>query len=375
MTERRAAGEARPAGGARASSLELFFDLVFVFTVTQVALIVVREPGWPAAGQAFLELAVVYWMYGGFAWLTNTIGSGRPRARVVLLLGMAAFLLVSLAVPRAFGADGVLFGWAYLLLNVVHLTGFVIGGVPYATRAMLRIGPANLVAAGLVIAAGYAGAPWHWWLWLTAAVVQLLSPLPRHGLAGFDVDVSHFAERRGLMIIIVFGESLVSVAVAAQEAAVTASLAVGVMCGLAASAALWWCYFGGDDERATAALAAQPRRRLGAAALYGYEVPHVISMAGVVSVAAGSRLAVPDLTSPGELAAAAFVAGGAALYLGGLALLRATLGFARWWPRTVTAVVLLAAIPVGTAAGIGYELAVTAAVVAVLLLVERRLAG
>jgi low temperature requirement protein LtrA len=361
--------------GARVSTLELFFDLVFVFTVTQMALVVVRDPGWSAVARAFLELIVVYWMYGGFAWLTNAIGSVRPRARVVLLLGMATFLLVSLAVPGAFAADGVAFGWAYLALTVVHVVGFAIGGVPSAARVMAHIGPTNLVAAGLVLAAGYAGTPVDWALWTAAALLQVLSPLPRGRLGSFVVDPAHFGERRGLMIIIVLGESLVSVAVAAQEAPLTAGLLVGALGGLAASAALWFCYFGGDDDRAVAALAGRPVGRRGAAALYGYDAPHVLMMAGVVGIAAGSRLSLPALTEPTTLAAAALISGGAGMYLAGLAVWRLALRFATAQVRALTAVLMLAVIPVGTTAGAGYQLTVLAALVALMLTVERRLAG
>lgn len=177
------------------------------------------------------------------------------------------------------------------------------------------------------------------------------------------------------MIIIVLGESLLSVAIAAQEAPLTAGLALGVLCGLAASAALWWCYFGGDDERATAALADRPAGRRGIAALYGYDMPHLLSMAGIIAIAAGSRLSLPELMNPTTLAAAGFVSGGAATYLAGLALLRSALGYAPAWPRLLAALVVLAPIPLGTAAGAGYQLAAIAALLAALLLAERQLAG
>ena len=103
--------------GGRVSTLELFFDLVFVFTITQIALIVEHHPSWDSVAQALLVLLVIYWMYGGYAWLTNTVGTGGARQKVVLLLGMAAFLVTSLAVPRAFGPDAIAFGYAYLLLT------------------------------------------------------------------------------------------------------------------------------------------------------------------------------------------------------------------------------------------------------------------
>src|SRR3954469_10108977 len=159
-------------GDARVSTLELFFDLVFVFTITQVAFVIEHHPSWRTVAQALVELAVIYWMYGGYAWLTNTLGSDSQRQRVVLLLGMAAFFVVSLAVPTAFDRNGVAFAWAYLLLNVVHLAGFVIGRLPGAAAAIRRVGAINLSAAGLLLIAGYAGDGWRWPLWLAAVALH-----------------------------------------------------------------------------------------------------------------------------------------------------------------------------------------------------------
>jgi len=321
------------------STLELFFDLVFVFTITQVALIVEHHSGWSAAAQAFVELTVIFWMYAGFAWLTNTLGARTARQRVVLLLGMAAFVIVSLAVPRAFDTDGIAFGWAYLLLNAVHLAGFLIGGVPSAAKAMRQIGSANLLAAGLIIVAGYAGGPWHWPLWLAAVVAQWVPAMFRNQTAAFAINVAHFTERHGLMIIIVLGESLVSVALAAEA-----------------------------FERL------DPGRR-GPVALLGYDLPHVFMLAGVVSVAAGSRLSLPDLASATDLAAAALIAGGVAVYLLALAWFRAALRIGNPLPRVAAGVAVLALVPIGTSLGAGQQLLATAALVTLLLVTERLLAG
>lgn len=357
---------------SRVSTLELFFDLVFVFTITQVALIVEHRPTWASAAQALAELAVICWMYGGFSWLTNMLGSESPRQRIVLLLGMAAFFLVSLAVPRAFDADGVAFGYAYLVLNVVHLAGFLIGDVPNVATAMRRVGAVNLAAASLVIVAGYVGAPWHWPLWVAALSVQWAVGLLNRQASAFELGADHFAERHGLMIIIVLGESIVSVALAAQSLTVTASLAVGVLCGLAASAAMWWCYFARDDVRAADAFAVSPVSGRGRLALIAYDMPHVLMMGGIIAVAAGSRLSLPHLTRPTTTAAAVLLAGGTSLYLLSLVLFRVALRFATPLPRAVGAVLVLALIPLGRYAGGAQQLAATAVLLAAMLAVERR---
>ncbi|MDQ6848676.1 MAG: low temperature requirement protein A [Actinomycetota bacterium] len=361
-----------PEQTSRVSTLELFFDLVFVFTITQVALIVEHRPSWTTTAQAFIELLVIYWMYGGFAWLTNSLRASLPRQRVALLLGMAAFLVVSLAVPRAFEGDGVVFGVAYLALNIVHLVSFLVLGQSTTFAAMLRIGAANLAAAGLILAAGFVHGAAHWPFWIAAVAIQYVLPIFARTVGSFTIGVEHFAERHGLMIIIVLGESLVSVALAAQRLPVDATLIVGALCGLAASAAMWWCYFGGEDAAAAAALERLPPRERGYAALVGYDAPHVVMMAGIVSVAAGSRLSLPELTAPAPNAAAWFIGGGVAVYLLALAVFRALLRFAVPLGRALFGLLALATVPVGTGLGAAQQLLVIAGLIVVLLLAERR---
>lgn len=197
----------------------------------------------------------------------------------------------------------------------------------------------------------------------------------RNQTAAFAINVAHFTERHGLMIIIVLGESLVSVALAAQEQTVTLRLVLGVLCGLAASAAMWWCYFAGEDDAAAEAFERLGPGRRGPVALLGYDLPHVFMLAGVVSVAAGSRLSLPDLTSATHLAAAALIAGGVAVYVLALAWFRAALRIGNPLPRVAAGFAVLALVPIGTSLGAGQQLLATAALVTLLLVTERRLAG
>ena len=356
---------------SRVSTLELFFDLVFVFTVTQVALIVEEHPTWPKVAQAVLELAAIYWMYGGFAWLTNVLGTETARQRLVVLTGMAAFLVTSLALPRAFSDDAKVFGVAYGALTLVHLGGFLLrGSATFA--AMLRVGAANLLGAALILIAGFAGGSARWPLWIAAVAIFYLYGLLTSNTESFDIGVEHFAERHGLMVLIVLGESLVSVAVAAQSERVTAALIVGALCGLAATAALWWAYFGGEDEAAAAAFAALPPQQRGNLALAGYDLPHLAMIGGILGIAAGSRLSLPDLTSTTSTAAAALIGGGAALFMLAMAAFRFALRYRTVLPRAVTGLLALATIPIGTEAGAAQQLAVVAALTAALVVSENR---
>lgn len=357
-------------GSARVSTLELFFDLVFVFTITQLASVVEHHPSWHSAAQALVELLIVYWMYGGFAWLTNAIGSSTPLARVVLLLGMASFLVVSLAVPRAFGRDAIVFAVAYLVLNAIHLAGFIASGQALHVHSMLRIGGVNLFAAALILTAAWSDGWLRWLLWIVAVILQWALPALLRWPGGIEVE--HFAERHGLMIIIVLGESLVSVAVAAQQQRVTASLIIGALCGLAAAAAMWWVYFVGEDEAAAAALGRVPFARRGHVALIGYDLPHVAMMGGIVFVAAGTRLSLPDLTARTSPAAATLIAAGAALYLLGLAAFRFVLASGTALARLGCAALALCAEPVGTHLSLAAELGYVALALGALAALEGR---
>ncbi|MFD0328420.1 low temperature requirement protein A [Streptacidiphilus monticola] len=133
--------------------LELFFDLVFVFTITQIASVLADDPSGRGLLRCLLLLAVTWWMYGGFAWLTNSLDLDRTRPRLLVLAGTGAFFLMSVAVPRTFeeGPWGLLFGLAYLGVVLVHTLGFLTSS---GRAGILRLGPLNLTAALLVVAAG-----------------------------------------------------------------------------------------------------------------------------------------------------------------------------------------------------------------------------
>ncbi len=352
------------------STLELFFDLVFVFTVTQVATIVVDAPTGAGVGQAALELSIIFWMYGGYAWLTNTSEPNTPARRAVLLAAMAAFLTCSLAVPTAFHSGGVPFGVGYVVVNLVHAGGFLVYRGRAALPSVRRLLPWNLLSAGLVLAAGWAHGTVVWVLWAVAVAVQLLTPFLTRVGEGFAINAAHFAERHGLVILIVLGESLVSVAVAGQHQQFQARLVLGALAGLLTATVMWWMYFGGDDDRASAALDDAAPNRRPVLAIVGYFFAHFPMIFGILLVAAGARLSVHNLASPASTASAWLVACGAGAFALGSSAFRLALRFAPPLPRALGAVACLAAVPVGLAASTAAELVTVAVILGATLLVE-----
>jgi low temperature requirement protein LtrA len=161
---------------ASVSRLELFFDLVFVFTVTQLTGVLVEDGDAAAAlVQVVVMLLLIWWMYDGYAWLTNAITTDRLRFGLLLIGGMGGYLVIALAAPNAYDGDGLAFGIGYLVVVLLHTGMFLRGASVSEVRAMLRIAPFNLLAVALVLIGGSLGGDPQRILWAVAGV--LLSSL------------------------------------------------------------------------------------------------------------------------------------------------------------------------------------------------------
>jgi low temperature requirement protein LtrA len=351
----------------RVSTLELFFDLVFVFAITQLTGILAEEMTVTGALRVLLIFGVLWWMYGGYVWLTNARTPSRTPERLLLLLGMAGFLIVGLSIPQAFGPDGVALGLGYLLVVGVHAWLY-----QRVNRNIMRVAPFNVVAALLIIGAGLIKGGAAYGLWAAALAVQWISPL-LFGVRGrFAIRPDHFTERHGALVIIVFGESVADIGIGVGTArhAVTVSLAVSATLGLALAAALWWTYFGvGDDERAERAMTqANPAARPGLA-LAAYFYAYIPVLLGIVAVAAGLKQAIGHAGSTLPYLA---LAGGVALYLAGDVAFRHALQIGPLRYRAAAAVAALAVSAVGRTVSVAVEIALLAAIVAAALVFEGR---
>ena len=198
--------------GEHVTALELFFDLVFVFTITQLTSLLARDPTPAGFLQVALIFGNVWWMYGGYAWLTNAVPPRELGVRLLLLIGMGGFLVVAIAIPTAFAAGGLAFGLGYLVVTLVHTGVFLRTSQQSVLKAMIGLGPFNLVTAGLLVAAGVASGPARWLLFGAGFVLHWLTPVfTRTG--GFRIRSAHFVERHGLILLIAIGESVVAVGI------------------------------------------------------------------------------------------------------------------------------------------------------------------
>jgi low temperature requirement protein LtrA len=228
----------------RVTPLELFFDLVFVFAFTQVTTVLSDNPTWSGLGHGLLILGVLWWAWAAYAWLTNTVDADVGAVWGAMLVAMAAMFVAALAVPDAFGGHGVVFGVAFLAVNVMHLTLYALAarGDPDLLAAVLRVAPSALAGAVLIIAAGFVDGRLKALLWLAALAVGYLLPLFGE-VRGWRVQPAHFIERHGLIVIIAIGESLVAIGLGERDSGLSTGVLVAAVLGFAVATSFWLAYF------------------------------------------------------------------------------------------------------------------------------------
>ena len=363
----------------RVTTLELFFDLVFVFTITQLTVLLVADLSFAQVGRVLLIFSVLYWMYGAYAYLTNQVPPENLARRVVLMVGMFGFLTCALAIPKVFTVDGVAFGLAYLLVTGVHSALYALIHRKY----VLSFAVPNLAAAGCVTAAGLVTGAAVDGLWLAAVLLQQIAPVVSGRVTGDygegrarvtehvgELDPAHFVERHGLLLIIAFGESVVAIGAGAAGTRLDWPLAAGIALALALAATLWWTYFGHDESAAEHALSQASgiqRFRLGMRAYYYSFIP---MMLGIAILAAGLKVSIGHLGNALPTAAATSLAGGVAVFLAGDLCFRLSLRISPMFFRAVGAAAVLATIPLARASAAAQLLGLTLVMVLILVAEE-----
>ena len=357
MQARRQGGPLPVAG--QVTSLELFFDLVFVFTITQLTA-TVAPGGWAVTGRSALLLLILWWMYGGYAWLTNAAPPVTRRRRSLLVLGMIGNFVTAMAIPHAYGSDRLVFAAGYALVVVVHAGMYVTEAARITRGMVVQLLGWNVLGATL----GLVGALFFedilvWW-WLASFVVAVVLPrlvritsldvVEEDGGPSFELVPGHFVERHGLMLLIALGESVLAIGVGLG----TGSHAIGVeqiafaVISLLLAATLYWAYFGvGEDARAEAALDAMPPERAQAAGLASYGYAFWVILFGIVLTAAGLHHALAHPTDRLAWEYAGQLCVGVGLFWVGLGLFRLTLHLPGALPRVAGGVVLGALIVMG----------------------------
>jgi low temperature requirement protein LtrA len=335
--------------GQRVTPLELFFDLVFVFAITQVTGFLADDPSWDGLLRGLLLLGALWWAWAAYAWLTNTLNPEEGGVRLAVFVTIAAMLVVSLSAPTAFGDDGVLFGVAYFVVRALHLVLYGIAGRgdPALLRAVARIVPSAVVGPALLVVAGFLHGGTQLAIWGAALAVDYLGVVVG-GMRGWRVSPEHFVERHGLVVIIALGESIVAIGVGAAGVPLDGGTIVAALLGITVIAAIWWSYFDWVAIIAQARLAEATGSERAKLARDLYSYLHLPMVAGIVLFAFGLKTTLHDVTTPLPLIPAIGLHGGLAVYLLAHILLRLRIGGGLGHGRPAAAIALLVLLPLTT---------------------------
>ncbi len=348
----------------RVSPLELFFDLVFVLALTQCTALMADNPTWEGVGQAMLILALLWWAWVGYSWMTSVVDPDDGAIRAVIFAAMGALLIVSICIPNAWGGLALEFALAYGAVRFAQIGVFIIASRddPGFRRSTTGLGIGTLLGVSLLVAGSFLDGWGQAALWSLALVLDIGEPYV-FGSEGWKLEPAHFAERHALIILIALGESIVAIGVGA-EVTLTTGIAVAAAAGIVLTAALWWIYFDIVAVVAGRRLVQAERGRVqNEMARDSYSYMHFVMVAGIVLVALGLKKTLGDVDDPLKTVPAFALLGGVALYLIGHVLFRYRHVRSINRQRLGIAALLLAAVPLAVEVP---SLAVLVAVAAVL---------
>jgi low temperature requirement protein LtrA len=343
-------GDNRRVEERRTSPVELLWDLVFVFAVTQVTTLVARDLSWPGFGHGMLVLSLMWWAWSAYVWAANAEQEESRVLRGVLLLGMVLIFIAGLSLPHAFGDRATLFACSYAGVRLLHLALYAHASRRGSASWSAIGGFATTVVIGmaLLIVGSFLAEATQVLLWTLAVAIDYAGPawLTRERLRGLQrVAVAHFAERYSLFVIICLGESIVAIGLSANERAIDADLIAAVTLGLLATIGLWWTYFDRFASTAEARLRDHDDPVLAAADAYSYI--HLVIVAGIIVFAVGMKMTIHELGEPLADAARLALCGGIAMYLLGNVAFRLRMVGAVGYAKLAGAVGLLALFALG----------------------------
>ncbi len=333
----------------RVSPLELFFDLVFVLAITQCTQLMADNPTWEGIGQGMLILALLWWAWVGYAWLTSVVDPEDVEVRMVIFGAMVALLIVSICVPAAFQDLALEFAIAYGAVRFGQIGMFALASSddPRLRRSIAGLAVGTAVGVGLLVAGAFLEGWGRSAVWSLALVLDIAGPY-LFGSEGWKLEPRHFAERHGLIILIALGESIVAVGVGA-EVRIDAGIAAAAAFGIGLAAAQWWIYFDVVALVATRRLEqAEVGRVQNEMARDSYSYLHFVMVAGIVLVALGMKKTLGDVDEPLKTVPAFALLGGTALYLLGHVAFRYRNVRTINRQRLILGVALLAAVPLAT---------------------------
>lgn len=308
----------------RTSTLELFYDLVFVFAITQVSHLLLEHLSLVGVLQSLVALLAVYWSWNYTTWTTNELDTETVLVRLLLLALMLVSLIMAVAIPRAYEAHALLFAGSYVAIQVGRHAFLTFAAADRGTVERERAGHILTwfaVVGVLWVAGALLDSPERIVLWLVALALDYCAPLVTYWVPGrrrlapatWNVGTEHFAERFGLFIILALGESIVITGATTSDLDLDAARIIAFVMAFMASAALWWLYFSSVASLGEHYLEISENRTILARDAYTYL--HVVFVAGIILSAVGDELVIAhptEILPPYEVAT---VAAGPAVYL------------------------------------------------------------
>ncbi|RZT24687.1 low temperature requirement protein LtrA [Mycobacterium sp. BK558] len=343
--------------------LELFFDLTFVFAMSQVTHLMLHDISWQGFGRGVLALLALWWAWVCYAWLTNMFEIARATHTSLMITALAAMLIAVTALPTAFTTGAIIFALALLAVRLINAGLFIASasrGEAELASAIRRLVPGLLVGPVLIVAGAFVASPYRELLWVAAAMADFGSPLIA-GINGLRVVPSYFVHRHALVIIIALGEAIIALGAGASESVHRPGVLGAVTLGVLITGAMWWTYFGlttGAEERLRLTPAAD-RAQL---ARDAYSYLHLPLVAGIVFFALGARVSVEHIDEPLEPLAALALTGGVALFYAGEVAYRWRDHHQLVVDRLLTSVAALLVFPVAISAPAVVSLAVLTAI-------------
>ncbi|MGW3890041.1 low temperature requirement protein A [Micromonospora chokoriensis] len=366
------------------TSTELFFDLVFIFTITQLSHYLIEHPGWRGGGRTALLLALVWFVWVYTTWLTNWLHPDRGPVRAMLIGVALGSLLLSAAIPQSFAGTGLLFAVVYVTVQVGRtiFALWAVQGTPWLVDGFQKSLPWIVGTSVLMVVGGLVGGAAREALWASAVVLDVVGlligyPLPGRGRSRPErwmVEGGHLAERCAAFVLIALGESILVTGITLTSHLNRVTSAAFLL-AFAGSVALWWVYFARSAPAATEVVA-HAGDRTGALSRVAFNFLHPVIVAGVIVTSAGDERLLREPGAPATEDVVMLTLGGPALFLAGHAAYLAVLWRTVPTSRIAAVVVLLALMPVCVGLGVPVAgCATVAVVVTVAVIVADRFRG
>ena len=326
----------------KTSYLELFFDLVFVFAFTQVTALILEDTSPRGFARAALVLAMVWWAWSAYAWMTNAVDVENAVTRLIIFAAMVAGFFMALSVPDAFQDEAAWFAVAYFAVRVLQPALYLWGvrDEPETFRVLLRLTPWFVIAAFVALVGGFVDPDYRAWVWVASLVIDVIGTLTA-ARGDWHVSPSHFAERFALIVIIALGESIVAIGVGTSHLTRDATYAISVVVAFAGVAALWWAYFDFTAVAAERSLRRASGRDRSALARDIFTYFHYPLVLGVILYAVAAKKTLEHPRDPLSNAGRWALGLGIALFLVGFALMRFRVIRRVAWERLAAAAAIL----------------------------------